>query len=224
MQRFLYFAGFVYIALCGTFVVRQVAARASLSDPGRGVPTQPTASQPVPSQPAAHRSGAQWFAAMKQYCNPVEVDIRTRYTPPPPTSDGAGYAAACFALAGKIDRARTIIGEIAPAGRAAAASVLFEVAHPVADAGDDRASGPMMELVLEYWPNNYMALYHAGMSEYSLGQSDLAEKHLKAFLALYTPVDGFTSNARQALASIEKANGIVPRLRRAVERDSSAVP
>ena len=224
MQRFLYFAGFVYIALCGTFVVRQVAARASLSDPGRGVPTQPTPTQPAPSQPVAHTSGAQWFAAMKQYCNPVEVDVRARYTPPPATSDGAGYAAACFALAGKIDRARTIIEEIAPAKRAAAASVLFEVAHPVADAGDDRASGPMMELVLEYWPNNYMALYHAGMSEYSLGATGLAEKHLRAFLELYTPRDAFTSNARQALESIAKANAIAPRLRRAVERDSSAVP
>ena len=219
MQRFLYFAGFVYIALCGTFVVRQIAARTSVPDHVGVVPTHST-----PSQPPAYTSGAQWFGAMKQYCNPVEVDVRARYTPPPATSDGAGYAAACFALAGKIDRARTLIEQIAPAERASAASVLFEVAHPVADAGDDRASGPMMDLVLDYWPNNYMALYHAGMSEYSLGQRDLAEKHLKAFLALYTPVDGFTSNARQALASIEKANGIVPRLRRAVERDSSAKP
>jgi hypothetical protein len=185
---------------------------------------QPPPSHPVPSQPAARGSGAQWFAAMKQYCNPVEVDVRVRYTPPPATSDGAGYAAACFALAGKIDRARTIIGEIAPRERAAAASVLFEVAHPVADAGDDRASGPMMELVLEYWPNNYMALYHAGMSEYSLGANDLAEKHLRAFLELYTPQDAFTSNARQALESIGKANASASRLRGPVERDSSAVP
>ena len=218
MQRFLYFAGFVYIALCGTFVVRQIAARTSSLDPAVEVPTHSP-----PSRPPAYTSGAQWFNAMKQYCNPVEVDVRARYTPPPATSDGAGYAAACFALAGKIDRARTIIEEIAPGERASAAGILFEVAHPVADAGDDRASGPMMQLVLDYWPNNYMALYHAGMSEYSLGQSDLAEKHLKAFLGLYTPVDGFTSNARQALASIEKANGgaLRLRLRRAVERDST---
>jgi hypothetical protein len=221
MQRFLYFAGFVYIALCGTFVASQVAARESSIPRGFEVPVDP-----APGRPAGSTSGAQWFTSMKQYCNPVEVDVRERYSPPPATSDGAGYAAACFALAGKIDRARAIIEEIAPAGRAAAAGVLFEVAHPVADAGDDRASGPMMELVLEYWPNNYMALYHAGMSAYSLGQSSLAEKHLRAFLSVYNAQDGFTANARHALQSIEKANGGVPRLpvRRAVERDSSAIP
>ena len=221
MQRFLYFAGFVYIALCGTFVASQVAARMSSID--RGVEVS---ANPAPGRSAGSTSGAQWFTSMKQYCNPVEVDVRVRYSPPPATSDGAGYAAACFALAGKIDRARAIIEGIAPAGRAAAAGVLFEVAHPVADAGDDRASGPMMELVLEYWPNNYMALYHAGMSEYSLGQSSLAEKHLRAFLSAYNAQDGFTTNARQALQSIEQANRGVPRLpvRRAAERDSSAIP
>jgi hypothetical protein len=221
MQRFLYFAGFVYIALCGTFIARQVAVRTSVPDPGRAVPTHS-----APSPAPAYTSGAQWFAAMKQYCNPVEVDVRARYTPPPATADGAGYAAACFALAGKIDRARTIIEGMPRGDRGAAANVLFEVAHPVADAGDDRASGPMMELVLEHWPNNYMALYHAGMSEYSLGQSALAETHLRAFLTMYTAEDGFTGNARQALQSIEKANGGMSslRLRRAVERDSSARP
>ena len=220
MQRFLYFAGFVYIALAGTFVASQVATRESSIPRGFEVPVDP------PTGPAGSTSGAQWLTSMKQYCNPVEVDVRVRYSPPPATSDGAGYAAACFALAGKIDRARTIIEGIAPAERAAAAGVLFEVAHPVADAGDDRASGPMMELVLEYWPNNYMALYHAGMSEYSLGQSSLAEQHLRAFLVAYTAQDGFTTNARQALQSIEQANGGAPhlRVRRAVERDSSAIP
>ena len=220
MQRFLYFAGFVYIALCGAFVARRLVARGPSAVPGewRDVPTHSTSSGPT-----TYTSGAQWFAEMKQYCNPVEVDVRARYSPPA-TGDGAGYVAACFALAGKIERARALIEGIAPAERAAAASVLFEVAHPVADAGDDRASGPMMELVLEYWPNNYMALYHAGMSEYSLGQSGLAEKHLRAFLAMYTPQDYFTTNARQALESIEKATGGASRLRRAVERDSSAIP
>ena len=71
-----------------------------------------------------------------------------------------------------------------PSDRAGAANVLFEVAHPVADAGDDRASGPMMELVLEYWPNNYMALYHAGMSEYlARADGDWRRSICRAFLA-----------------------------------------
>ena len=75
-----------------------------------------------------------------------------------------------------------------------------------------------MELVIKYWPNNYMALYHAGMSEYSLGQHDLATKHLREFLRLYNAVDGFTENARKALRTIERnAPSALLRLRTQVE-------
>jgi len=220
VQRFLYFAGFTYIALCGAILFRESrgwpgVAHVSVQHPGEG---------PAPA-PIASSSGAQWFAAMKPYCNPVEVDVRERFTPPPRTSDGAGYAAACFGLAGKIDRARTIIESIPPGDRAAAASVLFNVAHPVADAGDDRASGPMMQLVLEYWPTNYMALYHAGMSEFSLGQTAVAEKHLRAFLQMYNARDGFTSAAQDALGKIEQTRvaGTL-RLRPDVERENPPRP
>ena len=220
MIRFLYFAGFAYIALCGAIVAREVAQRVA---PTAGF-TRPTEVTP-PRGPMPFSRGEQWFAAMKPYCNPVEVDVRTRYTPHPKTADGAGYAAACFGLAGKMDRARAINEAMEPHTRPRAASVLFNVAHPVADAGDDRASGPMMELVLEYWPNNYMALYHAGMSEFSLGQHALADKHLRRFLQLYSAVDGFTENARKALKEIERANsrGFL-KLRPTVERESPAKP
>jgi hypothetical protein len=199
MNRTLYLIGFGYIALCVSLVVRAVTGR-SESISGPLVEVSPPPPAPEPPQPTG---AAKWFAEMKPYCNPVEVEVRTRFTPMPNTRDGAGYAAACFALAGKMDRAREIIEKLWPGDRGAAANVLFEVAHPVADAGDDRASGPMMELVLEYWPNNYMALYHAGMSEYSLGQSALAETHLRAFLGMYNQPDGFTGSARAALAKIQ---------------------
>src|SRR5215213_5003388 len=204
MNRLLYLIGFAYIGLCATLVVRAVRER-QVAYVG---PPRDFAPPPVPPAPPSGSAAEQWFAAMKQYCNPVEVDVRTRYTPPPNTSEGAGYSAACFALAGKIERARAIIEEMSAGDRGAAANVLFNVAHPVADAGDDRASGPMMELVLDYWPNNYMALYHAGMSEYSLGQASLAEQHLRAFLAMYSEADGFTGAARSALAKI--AAGTAP--------------
>lgn len=217
MNKFLYFAGFAYIALCGAIVVREVTVSRA--------PVAAVHVVPTPVGRAATTSGEQWFATIKQYCNPVEVEVQTRYRPAPETSEGAGYAAACFALAGKIDRARTIIAQMPPNDRGAAANVLFNVAHPVADAGDDRASGPMMELVLEYWPNNYMALYHAGMSEYSLGQHGIAQKHLRSFLQMYNAADGFTQNARQALETMERTNSTgLLRLRRQVERDSSARP
>jgi hypothetical protein len=218
MNRLLYLAGFAYIGLCATLVVRAIRER----EPSH--PMIQVAQPPVPPAPPSGSAAEQWFAAMKQYCNPVEVDVRTRYTPAPTTSEGAGYSAACFALAGKIERARAIIEEMSSGDRGAAANVLFNVAHPVADAGDDRASGPMMELVLDYWPNNYMALYHAGMSEYSLGQTALAEKHLRGFLAMYSENDGFTGSARSALAKIAAGEAPAPSARTNPERESPARP
>ena len=224
MNRFLYFAGFAYIALYGAIVVRELEIGQRGTSSGVEIVAPPPA-PPTPRGAGATTSGAQWFAAMKPFCNPVEVEVRTRFTPAPQTSEGAGYAAACFALAGKIDRARGIINGMRDGDRGAAANVLFNVAHPVADAGDDLASGAMMALVLEYWPNNYMALYHAGMSEYALAQYAAGERHLRLFLEMYTAADGFTENARQALGrmrSEKPSEGL--RLRPLVERDGAARP
>lgn len=203
MNRFLYFAGFAFIALSGASIVRALGHRAYYDVmPGGPAPAPP----PAPAT-ASGSAGEQWFARMKPYCNPVEVEVRTRFNPPPASSEGAGFHAACFGLAGKIERARAIIEAMPARDRGAAAGVLFNVAHPVADAGDDRASGPMMELVLDYWPNNYMALYHAGMSEYSLGQTALAITHLRDFLRMYNADDSFTSSANAALAKMASASG-----------------
>jgi hypothetical protein len=222
MQRFLYFAGFTYIALCGALLFRETIARGVYAgDMPRATPARP---YPTTGR-TVQNSAEEWFAAMKPYCNPVEVEVRERFKPAPGTVQGAGFSAACFALAGKIERARTIIDSMAPRDRGAAANVLFNVAHPVADAGDDQSSGPMMELVLEYWPNNYMALYHAGMSEYSLGQTELAQRRLRAFLSMYNANDGFTSAAKSALAHMENSSGLGRlRLRKNVERESPTRP
>lgn len=201
MNRFYYFAGFAYIALCGAVVVRELMNRSDTPS-GYAVPAGPTL---APTPAPAGTPEQQWFAAMKPYCNSVEVDVRTQYTPPPKTAAGAGYHAACFGLAGKITRANSIIGMLDATERRTAASIVFEVAHPIADAGDDRSSGPMMQLVIAYWPTNYMALYHAGMSEYSLGELRLAEQHLESFLEQYNADDSFTQSAKRALAGIGKA-------------------
>jgi len=224
MQRFLYFAAFTYIALCGALLFREAIGRGVyVTDAPRGMPV-PGVPYPTTGW-TAQNSAEEWFAAMKPYCNPVEVEVRERFKPAPGTVQGAGFSAACFALAGKIDRARSIIDSMATGDRGAAATVLFNVAHPVADAGDDLSSGPMMELVLEYWPNNYMALYHAGMSEYSLGQTELAQQRLRAFLTMYNADDGFTSAAKGALAHMEKRSGLRRlRPRKSVERERPAHP
>jgi tetratricopeptide (TPR) repeat protein len=143
-----------------------------------------------------------WFQAMKAHCNAVEVEVAMRQQPAPATTQGAGYAASCWALAGRIDRAREVIDALPESQRTHAAGILFDVGHPVADMGDDAAAGPIMRLVVQYQPDNYMALYHAGISYYQLGDHDLAREHLQRFLVLYPPRDGWRSNAEDVLNKI----------------------
>jgi hypothetical protein len=154
---------------------------------------------PIPAPLSSPGSAAGWFAAIRPFCNPVEVESRYRWMPPPATDEGIGYSAACFALAGKVDRAREIINTLPPGEQWKGAGIVFNVAHPVADAGDDRSAGPIMEMVVEYWPNHYMALYHAGMSNYALGRPGKATKYLTEFLAQYQYNDGWRTTALQTL-------------------------
>lgn len=143
-----------------------------------------------------------WFTAVKPFCNGVEVEIQLRNNPAPRTTAGAGYTAACLALAGRIDRARGVLQTVRESERVQAVGIVFDIAHPVADAGDDRAAGPIMELVVEFWPNHYMALYHAGMSEYILDQPELARKNLRSFLRYYDSDDGWRRNAIEVLGRL----------------------
>jgi hypothetical protein len=153
-------------------------------------------------RPSAANVAQQWFARAKPSCNPVEVGQLMSRRPPPDGWEGAGYGAGCWALAGKIDEARALLGRVDRDQRWRAAGIVFDLAHPIADAGDDVDAAPIMNLVLESWPNNYMALYHAGMSDYALGHADRARTHLVEFLKLYATEDGFRHNAQQVLARL----------------------
>ena len=191
MHRALYVAGWGYVALCGWVVATHGAP---------GLPPAPTRPHPV----AAFGGGAgEWFTRVKPFCNAVEVEVRQQQLPPPGGVDGAGYSAACYALAGKIERARTVIDALSAGERAQAANIVFNIGHPVADAGDDQSAGPIMRLVVSYQPDNYMALYHAGMSEYILGQMDFARTHLRKFLDLYHDPDGYRNNAVEVLKRLD---------------------
>ncbi|HET7252061.1 MAG TPA: tetratricopeptide repeat protein [Gemmatimonadales bacterium] len=177
MYRPLMIAGIGYLAVCAVVAIR----------------LQPRSEDPLSSTPD------EWFAAMRPTCNAVEVAVSQRRHPAPNTVDGQGYSAACYALGGRIDSARAVINRLPRGDRAQAAGIVFNVGHPVADVGDDRSAGPIMELVLEYQPDQYMALYHAGMSEYALGQPGKARRHLQSFLSRYHENDGWTFNARSVL-------------------------
>ena len=184
MTRALYAAGWGYVALCGLVLAKPQATP---------TPAPHAAAGPVRGDAAA------WFTDMKPFCNAVEVEVRQQHRPAPGGVQGAGYSAACYALAGKIDRARQAIERLSAGDRPHAAGIVFEVGHPVADAGDDESAGPIMRLVVEYQPDNYMALYHAGMSEYILGHRDLARASLERFLTIYRAEDGWRANARTVL-------------------------
>lgn len=148
-------------------------------------------------------TGAEWFASSKPYCNPVEVEMRLSEVPPPQTSEGAAYSAACLALAGQIDRARSILRSLPAKDRAMAASVVFTIGRPVADSGDDKSAGPYMRLVLEFAPDNAMALYYAGTSEFSMGEYGAAKEHLQHFVNLYQADDTSRMNAVELLSRLQ---------------------
>jgi len=192
VNRALYAAGWGYVALCGVVLVTRSG---SAPLPRGGEP-------PAPVAPFRGAAG-EWFAQVKPFCNAVEVEVRQQHLPAPATVEGAGYSAACYALAGKIDRAQEVIDHLDRGDRSTAAGIVFEIGHPVADAGDDQSAGPIMRLVVTYQPQNYMALYHAGMSEYILGQKDLAKTHLTQFLDLYRDPDGWRNNALDVLHRID---------------------
>src|SRR5262245_4495811 len=190
MYRVLRLIGIGYLAICGVLVFVHRAEQ---------VPTPSTQPSDVAADPALV-----WFRTIQPLCNAVEVVLAQRARPAPATLEGQGFSAACYALGGEMDSARAVIDRLPEGDRYRAVGIVFDVAHPVADAGDNKSAGPIMELVVYYWPNHYMALYHAGMAEYVLGQNALARKNLTAFLLYYHQDDGWTHNAQETLARLKE--------------------
>jgi hypothetical protein len=164
---------------------------------------------------AAAAQPGDWFAANKAHCNAVEVTTFLASHDPGRGAAGATQRATCLAIAGKIEPARAVIVALSPAERNAAVSAMFLAAHPVADAGDDASAGPIMELVVEFQPDQYMALYHAGMAAAIAGDDDRARRHLVRFLEIYRSPDGWNQNATRALESLLR-----PKAQRTVKQGS----
>jgi tetratricopeptide (TPR) repeat protein len=193
------------VLLIGAVAAFAVTGAAALMlHQGEGAPiAEPPIAVVEPAQPGPAAGDAEsWFARVRPSCNAVEVDTRMRIEPAPTTPDGGMYEAACYALAGRTERSREIIDLLPSDQRVQAAGVVFEAGHPAADAGDDIAAGPLMELVVDYWPNHYMALYHAGAARYELGDYALAKKYLERFMAEYGTEDGWRGSARGMLERI----------------------
>src|SRR5215831_21142781 len=136
---------------------------------------------------------------MPAHCTPLEVETTIRAQ-----DMNDRERAVCLAIAGRTDRARAKLLAMAPDDRVAAVQALFHVAHPIADMGDDRSAGPIMSLVAEMSPDNYMAVFHAGMAEYAVGDDETALPHLERFLGIYRANDVWRQRAVRAVDAIAR--------------------
>src|SRR5262245_1101735 len=144
---------------------------------------QATASEPRSALPAG--------------CTPLEVEETIRSA-----AMNDVDRVTCLAVAGKIDRARLMLRAMPLETQSRVIAHVFAVAHPIADRGDDASAGPIMWLVVEFWPQNYMAVFHAGMADFALGRDDTARTQLENFLQMYPPQDVWRARAERALAAI----------------------
>lgn len=158
---------------------------------------------PPTTTPDRPQTASAWFEAVRGDCTPQGAQRVMLHSPPPQTEEGRMYEAACHALAGRIADARRIIADLPEGRRHRGAGVVFEAGHATADAGDDIAAGPLMEVVVEFWPDHYMALYHAGSAAYRVGDRKRASRHLTRFLEEYRVEDGWRTNALTMLERIE---------------------
>lgn len=147
-----------------------------------------------------------WWSRAGSQCTPLGVQLAIK--------DSAWSEierTTCLAIAGKIDAARTRLLAMSGANRAAALQQIFDIAHPIADAGDDRSAGPIMALISELWPENYMAVFHAGMAEFALGNDDHARVQLEKFLTVYGREDVWRGRAQKALTDIAAGTPLAQR-------------
>jgi hypothetical protein len=130
------------------------------------------------------------------HCTPLDAELRVRELASPIDK------VTCLAIAGKIDEARTHLFAMPTEQRSTAIQRVFNIAHPIADRGDDKSAGPIMALVVEFWPENYMAVFHAGMAAFAQGQEAQAKSQLERFLTMYQPNDIWRARAKKALDDI----------------------
>lgn len=79
--------------------------------------------------------------------------MRTRWNPPRGYFDGSAFGAASFAPAGRIETARGMTRALPAGDRWRTAGAFLNVGRSVADTGDDRAAGAIMERGVAFWPN-----------------------------------------------------------------------
>jgi len=188
----------------GAVVIRRSLAQHEAELPPRAVPDAAVAVADGLSPELAATDGGRWFRANRVHCNSVEAGAILRDTPPPAGTHGAAFAIACLALAGDLTRARAMVEALPAQQRGDGVRPTFELVHALADKrDDDHGITEAMRFVVEYAPDNDLALYHVGLSEFLT--ADLrAHDRLTRFLELHRTDDGFAGAARAMLVDLAK--------------------
>jgi len=136
----------------------------------------------------ARAAAEQWFESIQVGCRRTAGDEWLRsILRGPPTDYGEMYEAACLALAGRIDQARSRLEAFSEARRSVAVNVLLSTATPIHRAEDYQSSVPVMELVLEFQPYNTYVKYQVGLGHMRLGNQEAGGALLREVLAQNLP-------------------------------------
>ena len=111
--------------------------------------------------------------------------------------------------AGRSHRPGPITNHRPPPGeRGQASAIVFDIGHPVADAGDDRSAGPIMELVLEFLAREL----HSTLPRRDVGGRARPTRSRRGLTCAVSSNsipsnDGWRSNAIEVLGRLDKAQG-----------------
>lgn len=160
----------------------------------------------VASSTALTDDAKTWFAKIRPHCNPLEIDDALHRSPAPRSENGQAYLASCYALAGRTASAQQILDGLKSKPRLLALTTMFNIAHPIADRGDDLSVAPVMRLMVRYQPRHRLALYHAGMAAFRQNDNQRAKGLLERFLRVNPQADLWRGRADRALTTIAGGN------------------
>lgn len=159
---------------------------------------------PVPPPPEPPATPRAWFDEVRARCTPQDVRLATDLNRPPAGVEGTGYKAACYALAGQIPEARSLLLGLSETDRPAGVASVWDVTEGLASQARHDLAGPLAELVLEFWPDRDLVLYEAGMGRWAAGDHVGARRFLERFLATHGGDDDRTESARRLVGMVDE--------------------
>ena len=160
---------------------------------------------PEPARPAPPATPRAWFEALRARCTPVDARLATDLNPPPAGAEGTGYKAACYALAGQVPTARALLLGLPDEERPDGVGPVRDVTRELSAEGRHDQAGALAELVLEFWPDDEVALYEAGLGRWASGDRTGARVYLERFLERHAADDEWSENAREMLRQADEA-------------------